>query len=59
MDTLKKSDLFGVQFSDQNTLFLYSIYFPFRDNKIEEIENGIVESVWVSNQLGRPIIKVI
>ncbi|MEK3914175.1 NADPH-dependent F420 reductase [Paenibacillus sp. FSL H7-0331] len=34
-----------------------SNYYPFRDNKIEEIENGIVESVWVSNQLGRPIIK--
>ncbi|MGO4500771.1 NADPH-dependent F420 reductase [Paenibacillus sp. 2RAB27] len=34
-----------------------SNYYPFRDNKIEEIENGIVESVWVSNHLGRPIIK--
>ncbi|MCZ8534866.1 NADPH-dependent F420 reductase [Psychrobacillus psychrodurans] len=34
-----------------------SNYYPFRDNQIEEIENGMVESVWVSNQLGRPIIK--
>lgn len=34
-----------------------SNYYPFRDNKIEEIENGMVESIWVSNQLGRPIIK--
>ncbi|MET3941954.1 putative dinucleotide-binding enzyme [Paenibacillus sp. PvP094] len=35
-----------------------SNYAPFiRDNKIEEIEDGMVESVWVSNQLGRPIIK--
>jgi 8-hydroxy-5-deazaflavin:NADPH oxidoreductase len=34
-----------------------SNYYPFRDGKIEEIENGMVESVWVSNQLGRPIIK--
>ncbi len=34
-----------------------SNYYPFRDNKIEEIENGLVESVWVSNQLGRPITK--
>ncbi|MEK3981461.1 NAD(P)-binding domain-containing protein [Psychrobacillus sp. FSL K6-2836] len=34
-----------------------SNYYPFRDDKIEEIENGIIESVWVSNQLGRPIIK--
>ncbi len=34
-----------------------SNYYPERDNKIEEIENGMVESIWVSNQLGRPIIK--
>lgn len=34
-----------------------SNYYPYRDGKIEEIENGMVESVWVSNQLGRPIIK--
>ncbi|MEI4452119.1 NAD(P)-binding domain-containing protein [Bacillus velezensis] len=34
-----------------------SNYYPFRDNKIKEIENGMVESVWVSNQLGRPVIK--
>jgi 8-hydroxy-5-deazaflavin:NADPH oxidoreductase len=34
-----------------------SNYYPFRDGKIEEIENGMVESVWVSNQLCRPIIK--
>lgn len=34
-----------------------SNYYPFRDNQIKEIENGMVESVWVSNHLGRPIIK--
>lgn len=34
-----------------------SNYYPYRDGKIEEIENGMVESVWVSYQLGRPIIK--
>jgi 8-hydroxy-5-deazaflavin:NADPH oxidoreductase len=34
-----------------------SNYYPNRDDKIEGIENGMVESVWVSNQLGRPIIK--
>lgn len=34
-----------------------SNYYPFRDNKIEEIESGMIESIWVSNQLGRPIIK--
>lgn len=34
-----------------------SNYYPFRDNEIEEIENGVVESVWVSKQIGRPVIK--
>ena len=33
-------------------------YYPIRDGRIEEVENGMVESVWVSNQLGRPVIKV-
>jgi len=32
-------------------------YYPFRDGKIEALEQGQVESVWVSGQLGRPIIK--
>lgn len=36
-----------------------SNYYPFRDSKIEDIENGMVESLWVSNQLGRPVIKAI
>lgn len=34
-----------------------SNYYPFRDADIEEIKNGKVESIWVSEQLGRPIIK--
>ncbi|PAF38516.1 3-hydroxyisobutyrate dehydrogenase [Terribacillus saccharophilus] len=34
-----------------------SNYYPGRDDKIEEIEDGMVESIWFSNQLGRPIIK--
>lgn len=34
-----------------------SNYYPQISNHIEEVENGMVESVWVSNQLGRPIIK--
>lgn len=33
-------------------------YYPgMRDPKITEIDNGMTESVWVSQQLGRPIIK--
>ena len=34
-----------------------SNYYPFRDADIEEIKTGKVESVWVSEQLGRPVIK--
>lgn len=34
-------------------------YYPRqRDRKIEGIENGLVESRWVEQQLGRPVIKV-
>jgi len=33
-------------------------YYPIRDGRIEEIENGIVESVWVSNHISRQVIKV-
>jgi predicted dinucleotide-binding enzyme len=32
-------------------------YYPFRDGAIQELEKGKVESVWVSEQLGRPVIK--
>lgn len=34
-----------------------SNYYPQISGKIEDVENGMVESVWVSNHLGRPIIK--
>jgi len=33
-------------------------YYPIRDGIIEELEKGMVESVWVSNHLQRPVIKV-
>jgi hypothetical protein len=32
-------------------------YYPQRDGRIEPIESGMAESRWVSNQLGRPVIK--
>ncbi|WP_286857468.1 MULTISPECIES: NADPH-dependent F420 reductase [Sphingobacterium] len=32
-------------------------YFPHRDGIIEEIENGKPHSVWVSEQIGRPVVK--
>ena len=34
-----------------------SNYYPFRDNRIDAIESGQVESLWVSEQLNRPIVK--
>ncbi|MNV97311.1 hypothetical protein D3C71_1924160 [compost metagenome] len=32
-------------------------YWPHRDGRIEEIENGTVNSVWVQQQLGRTVVK--
>ncbi len=32
-------------------------YYPFRDGNIAEVDNGKPESVWSSEQLGRPVIK--
>jgi predicted dinucleotide-binding enzyme len=32
-------------------------YYPRRDGRIEEIEGGMTESRWVSQQLGRPVVK--
>lgn len=34
-----------------------SNYYPFRDDRIEAVEAGQVESLWVLEQLGRPIAK--
>ena len=34
-----------------------SNYIPARDERIEAIENGMTDSVWVTEQLGRPIAK--
>ncbi|HEX8018642.1 NADPH-dependent F420 reductase [Mucilaginibacter sp.] len=34
-----------------------SNYYPFRDGDIEELKNGKVESLWVTEQIGRPVIK--
>jgi predicted dinucleotide-binding enzyme len=32
-------------------------YYPQRDGRIEPLENGVTESRWVSDQLGRPVVK--
>ena len=34
-------------------------YYPFRDGRIDELENGVTESVWVERQIGRPVAKVL
>jgi 8-hydroxy-5-deazaflavin:NADPH oxidoreductase len=34
-------------------------YYPFRDGRIAELENGLTESVWVERQIGRPVVKVL
>jgi predicted dinucleotide-binding enzyme len=34
-----------------------SNYYPFRDTRIDAIEAGQVESIWVVEQLGRPVAK--
>ncbi len=34
-----------------------SNYYPVRDGRIDAIENGMTESVWVTNQIQRPVIK--
>lgn len=34
-----------------------SNYYPFRDGHIAALDDGQVESLWVSEQLGRPVVK--
>lgn len=42
---------------ETTTIIDTSNYYPARDNRIEAIEDGQVESLWVVEQLGRPIAK--
>lgn len=42
---------------DDTVVIDTSNYYPFCDDKIDAIEQGQVESVWVTGQLGRPIAK--
>jgi predicted dinucleotide-binding enzyme len=32
-------------------------YYPIRDGRIDAIENGMAESAWVAEHLGRPVVK--
>ena len=42
---------------DEAVVIDTSNYYPFRDSKIQAIEDGQAESLWVAEQLGRPIAK--
>jgi predicted dinucleotide-binding enzyme len=55
----KYSDLAGL-FNDvaaKVAIIDTSNYYPFRDGVIDEIEKGKPESVWVSEQIGRSVVK--
>lgn len=54
--TLPK-DLFARLSEDVPVIDTGNYYPGMRDPQIAEIDDGMVESVWVSNQLGRPVIK--
>lgn len=43
--------------SNETIVIDTSNYYPMRDNKIDSIEAGQVESLWVQEQLSRPIAK--
>jgi 8-hydroxy-5-deazaflavin:NADPH oxidoreductase len=45
--------------SDNAIIVDTSNYYPFRDGKIEELENGKVESEWVSEKIGKPVVKAL
>ena len=49
-------DLFG-NVPDGVVIIETTNYYPMRDGWIEELEKGKVESLWVSEQIGRPVIK--
>lgn len=42
---------------DETVVIDTSNYYPWRDHRIEAIDQGQVESLWVVEQLGRPIAK--
>jgi predicted dinucleotide-binding enzyme len=48
-------DLFAK--SDRTVVIDTGNYYPQRDGRIAEIENGLTESAWVAQQLGRPVVK--
>lgn len=53
---VKVSSLF-VDVPSETVVIDTSNYYPHRDGKIDALESGQVESLWVAEQLGRPIAK--
>lgn len=43
--------------SDETVLVDTSNYYPLRDGRVEAIDAGQVEGIWVSEQLDRPVVK--
>ncbi|MGU3541787.1 NADPH-dependent F420 reductase [Methylobacterium sp. A52T] len=43
--------------SDETVLVDTSNYYPLRDGRVEAIDAGQVEGIWVSEQLNRPVVK--
>jgi predicted dinucleotide-binding enzyme len=54
----KLAKALGKSISDNTIIIDTTNYYPIRDGRIDDIENGMLESVWVSNQLSRPVVKV-
>ncbi len=51
------ADLFDSVPPDVTVIDTSNYYPDMRDSRISEIDEGMAESVWVSKQLGRPVIK--
>jgi len=54
----KLAKALGQNISDNTVIIDTTNYYPIRDGRIEEIENGMLESIWVSNHLSQPVVKV-
>lgn len=47
----------GISISADTVLIDTTNYYPIRDGKIDAIENGLPESIWVSDHLSHPVVK--
>ena len=54
----KLAKTLGQGISDNTIIIDTTNYYPLRDGPIEDVEKGMLESDWVSNQLSRPVVKV-